>query len=325
MQSTADAREQLATRLLDASAKNSYDPLTDIDWDAPLEPDRYWIAPERSSLYGTSLWEGLSREQRIELTKHEVANAASAGIWFETILMQLLVRRYYHQDPTSRDAQYALTEIADECRHSVMFGRLIEKLGSPVYQPGRLDDGLGWITKTLAKGPEMYAMILIAEEILDRFQREMMVDESLQPLTRMVSRIHVVEEARHVRYARAALERKVATSGPVAAVYARLAIGQAALSVAKRFVNPAVYAAVGIDPAAGCEAARRNPAWRATLRWSGEKVARTFRQLGLIQGPAVALWRRSGLIQKASVNRGADGQPAPGTGRGSWIVRETCG
>jgi hypothetical protein len=52
-----------------------------------------------------------------------VASVAGLGVWFETILMQLLVREYYRQDPTAAHAQYALTEIADECRHSVMFGR----------------------------------------------------------------------------------------------------------------------------------------------------------------------------------------------------------
>ena len=115
---SVDSREQLATRLLESSVRHSYDPLVEIDWDAPLDPDRFWLPPERSSLYGTPLWDGLSHRQRVELTKHEVASSASAGIWFETVLMQLLVRRYAHQDPTARDAQYALTEVADECRHS---------------------------------------------------------------------------------------------------------------------------------------------------------------------------------------------------------------
>ncbi len=61
-----------------------------------------------------SLWDRLTEPQRIDLTRHEVAGVASLGIWFETILMQLLVRDYRRQDPTAAHAQYALTEIADE-------------------------------------------------------------------------------------------------------------------------------------------------------------------------------------------------------------------
>ncbi|MET8835034.1 diiron oxygenase [Micromonospora sp. NPDC004540] len=289
-------REAVATRLLAASVRTSYDPVVDIDWSAPPVPGAYWMPPQRSSLYGTPLWEGLSEEQRIELTKHEVASAASAGLWFETILMQMLIRHYYDADPTSRHAQYALTEVADECRHSIMFGRLIEGMGCPVYRADPFDHLLGRWLKATATGPRMYAAILIAEEILDAFQREAMADESIQPLIRMVSRIHVVEEARHVRFARDELARQVETAGPVALAYARLVIGRAAYSITRRLVHPRAYAAVGIPPAVGRAAARANPHWQATLRWSAQRIAEHLTALGLIAGPGRLLWSRSGLL-----------------------------
>ena len=207
-------REQTADRLLRSSLRNSYDPTVEIDWDAPFVPGAFWIPPHRSSLYGTELWHGLSHDQRVELTKHEVVSSASAGIWFETILMQMLVRHYFDQDPTSRHAQYALTEIADECRHSIMFGRMIEWFGCRPYRVSGVDNLLGRWLKATATGVPMFAAILIAEEILDSLQREAAADESVQPLVRMVSKIHVVEEARHVRYAREELAAQVSRSNP---------------------------------------------------------------------------------------------------------------
>ncbi|MGK5740408.1 AurF N-oxygenase family protein [Micromonospora sp. URMC 103] len=289
-------REATADRLLASSLRTSYDPTVEIDWAAPHVPGAYWLPPHRSSLYGTRLWDGMTEEQRVTLTRHEVASAASAGVWFETILMQMLIRHYYDADPTSRHAQYALTEVADECRHSVMFGRLIEAMGCPVYRAGRWDQALGRFLKTTATGPQMYAAILIAEEVLDAFQREIMADESLQPLIRMVSRIHVVEEARHVRFAREEVARQVAAAGPVAMAYARLLIGRAAYSISNRLVHPAAYAAVGIPPGVGRAAARANPHWRATLRWSAARVYDHLASLDLVAGPGRALWRRAGLI-----------------------------
>jgi hypothetical protein len=289
-------REAVATRLLAASVRTSYDPAVDIDWSAPHVPGAYWVPPRRSSLYGTALWEGMSEEQRIALTRHEVASVASAGLWFETILMQMLIRHYYDADPTSRHAQYALTEVADECRHSIMFGRLIEALGCPVYRADPIDHLLGRWLKATATGPQMYAAILIAEEMLDAFQREAMADETIQPLIRMVSRIHVVEEARHVRFARDELARQVEAAGPVALGYARLVIGRAAYSITRRLVHPRAYAAVGIPPAVGVAAARANPHWRATLRWSAQRIAEHLTELGLIAGPGRLLWRRAGLL-----------------------------
>ncbi|MEV4708851.1 diiron oxygenase [Actinoplanes sp. NPDC049316] len=289
-------RSQTATRLLRSSASHSYDPEVEIDWDAPLLPDAYFVPERRSSLYGTPLWEGLSAEQRRTLTKHEVASIASLGVWFETILMQLLIREYYKQDPTAPHAQYALTEVADECRHSVMFGRMIEKLGCPVYRVGAFDNGLGkWIAAT-ATGPRMYAAILIAEEILDAMQREASTDETVQPLVRMVSRIHVIEEARHVRYAREELARQVRAAGRKRLAYDKVVIARAAYLTGRRLISPEVYRSVGIAPEVGAKAARENPHFQETMRWAGEKVVAYLRELDLIGGPGMALWRRSGLL-----------------------------
>ncbi|MBB5872996.1 hypothetical protein F4553_006430 [Allocatelliglobosispora scoriae] len=290
------SREQTAERLLTSSLRTTYDPLIEIDWDAPLVEGAFWLPPRRSSLFGTPLWDGLTHEQQVELTKHEVSSAASAGLWFETILMQMLIRQYYDADPTSRHAQYALTEVADECRHSIMFGRLIERLGTPVYPPSRVEHGLGRFLKTTARGPHMYAAILIAEEVLDSFQREIMADESLQPLIRMVSRIHVVEEARHVRFAREELARAVESAGRGELAYSRLVIGFAARMISQRLVHPEAYRAVGIRPAVGLAAARANPHFRETLRWSAERITTYLRELGLIAGPATRLWRQAGLL-----------------------------
>jgi len=289
-------RDRTATRLLRSSAEHSYDPEVEIDWDAPLADD-LWFTPEhRSSLYGTDLWCGLTRAQRITLTRHEVAGIAGLGVWFETILMQLLIREYYRADPTAAHSQYALTEVADECRHSVMFGRMIAKLECPVYRVGAFDDTLGkWIAAT-ATGPRMYAAILIAEEILDALQREAAVDETVQPLVRMVSRIHVIEEARHVRYAREELARQVRAAGRRRLGFDRVVIARAAYLIGTRLIAPQVYLSVGIPPEVGRRAARANPHHRETMRWAGEKIVAYLRELDLIGGPGLALWRRSGLL-----------------------------
>jgi hypothetical protein len=289
-------RDRTATRLLRSSAEHSYDPDVEIDWAAPLADDLFFTPEHRSSLYGTELWDGLTRQQRITLTRHEVASIASLGVWFETILMQLLIRAYYRADPTAAHSQYALTEVADECRHSVMFGRMIEKLECPVYRVGAFDDALGrWIAAT-ATGPRMYAAILIAEEILDSLQREAATDETVQPLVRMVSRIHVIEEARHVRYAREELARQVRAAGTRRLAFDRLIIARAAYLTGRRIISPEVYRSVGIEPEVGRRAAQANPHHRETMRWAGEKVVAYLRDLDLIGGPGLALWRRSGLL-----------------------------
>lgn len=126
-------RERTAERLLKSSAARSYDPEIDIDWSAPLAEDKYFLPEHRVSLYGTELWRRLTPEQRLELGKHEIISITSFGIYAEVALMHLLLKVVTDGDPTTRHAQYALTEVADECRHSTMFGRGIEKSGVPPY------------------------------------------------------------------------------------------------------------------------------------------------------------------------------------------------
>ncbi|MGZ6855280.1 MAG: diiron oxygenase, partial [Mycobacteriaceae bacterium] len=94
-------RQQVAARLLASSAKKSYDPNVEIDWAAPVPTHLFGLTPEWSTLYGTSLWDEMSLEQQVTLTKHEVASISGTGIWFEMILMQMLVRDMYGRDASA--------------------------------------------------------------------------------------------------------------------------------------------------------------------------------------------------------------------------------
>jgi para-aminobenzoate N-oxygenase AurF len=286
-----------AQRLLTASARHSYDPDLDIDWDAPLVEGRHALPPRRISLYGTALWDRLSEPQRITLGTHEWCSITRFGIWFEVLLMRMLARHIYPMDAGSPLVRYALTEIGDETRHSVMFAQEIDKLGGRRYSPGPRLLRLGELFAAAApRGPAMFAATLLVEETLDRLQREMMADESLQPLVRMTCRIHVVEEARHVRFARAELLKQLARVSRVRLLRHRQLTAAAAYVVGRNMIHPEVYAAVGLDPAEARAAARSNPYHRETRRWMAEPVTRFLREAGMIGTPGLRLWRRSGFL-----------------------------
>jgi hypothetical protein len=290
------SREKIAERLLDASARHSFDPDTELDWDAPFEEGKWFWPPELCSLYDTPLWKHMSQEQRIELSRHEAASLASVGIWFEIILMQLLLRHAYDLDPTSGHVRYAFTEIADECRHSKMFARLVTRLGTSVYRPSRLDHNLGRVLKTVSTTPGAFTGTLLAEEILDWMQRLTFPDERIQPLTRGVTRIHVVEESRHIRYAREELARQMRTAPRWEINMTRFTSGQGAKVIARSLISPQVYAAVGLDPAYAAELARTSPHRRDVMRQSAARLMEFLKEIGMLRGPALPLWRSSGLL-----------------------------
>ncbi|MFD9125618.1 diiron oxygenase [Kitasatospora sp. NPDC059571] len=289
-------REQNADRLLRASARHSYDPMTEIDWDAPVDPDHFALPAHRVALYGTPLWAGLTPQQQARLSVHQFAASAAAGIWFELVLMEGLIRHVYDGDLTTRHAQYALTEVADECRHSTMFARYITATGYPSARVSARAQRRGKIHFLLNDTTMTFAGAIFVEEFTDAMQREMIRDEALQPLARSVARIHVVEEARHIGYAKPELERRWARMSPARkAVFRRGLVVLARLAVAE-LVHPRVYALSGLDAREARRAAAQNPHWQRTkVDWARKAMA-FFTEIGVIDERTAPQWRRAGLL-----------------------------
>lgn len=284
-------------RLLRSAARRSYDPEVDIAWDAPMLDDAWAMPPERTSLHGTPLWDALTRSEQQVLVLHEAASVVQMAWWFELLLMRGLLQEADDADPRSVRTQWALTEVADECRHSTMFGRVLSRFGTPLYGPPPALRRAGRHFTSYARGPSLYAAALVVEETQDRWQRAAMDDERLQPLSRMVCRIHVVEEARHVTFARDELERTMPRLGALARERHRFVVAQLACAAMRSLVHPQVYASVGIDPRAGRRAAWANPEYRATIAWTGEKVMPFLTEVGLVAHPHLPTWRASGLLR----------------------------
>lgn len=289
-------RDLTAQRLLDSSMRNSYDPDVDVDWDAPLVDGKGFMPEERVSLYGTPLWQGLTPEQRLELAKHEIGSITSVGLWTEIVLMQLLARYAADLDPRSPHTHYALTEIGDETRHAIMFGKGIARLGLPAYGPPRAVRIPAKLFGAVIGGPAMFASVLVVEETTDRLQRSMLDDERIQPMIRMINRIHVVEEARHVRYAREELVRGLAKLSRPALEVHRLVTAVVAHTVVNVLVHPGVYAAVGLNPREARAAALANPHHHETRRWLAEKIVAFLTEVGMIGGPTKRIWQKAHLL-----------------------------
>lgn len=289
-------REVTAERLLDSSVRNSYQPDLDVDWDAPLVEGKGFMPEERVSLYGTPLWDNLTPEQRRELAKHEIGSITSVGLWTEILLMQLLARYAADLDPRSPHTHYALTEIGDETRHAIMFGKGLSRLGLPAYGPPRLVRSLSKFFGAVIGGPAMFASVLVVEETTDRLQRSMLDDDDIQPFIRMINRIHVVEEARHVRYAREELVRGMESLSRAQLELHRLVTAVVAYTVVDIMVHPRVYAAVDLDPRQAREAALANPHHLETRRWLAEKITEFLSDVGMIGGPTKRIWRKAHLL-----------------------------
>lgn len=292
----AERRDAFSERLLKGSVRKSYAPVVDIDWHAPIDPDKFFLPPRIVSLYGTPLWDSMSREEQIELSRQELANTLSAGIWFENILNQALLRKMMHQDPTSNSTHYELTELGDETRHMVMFGKAIDKIGAKPVRP-RLYQRM--IINTLPfffRGSVLWVAALVGEEIFDSLQRQMMDDPELQPMVQRLMRIHVTEEARHIQFARDGLRQRTPSMRWYKRAWVANLNGVGGYFFRYLFTNKVQYARVGLDARAARRIARAS-AHRREVQVSGfAPLAAFLEEVGLMGRIGRRMWRRSGFL-----------------------------
>jgi P-aminobenzoate N-oxygenase AurF len=295
---TAPTRNEFSERLLKGSVKKSYAPVVDIDWDAPLDPDKFFLPPKVVSLYGTAIWDAMSREQQIELSRQELVNTLSAGIWFENILNQALLRKVMHQDWTTSATHYELTELGDETRHMVMFGKAIARVGAKPVRPKYYQRFIINLLPFTFQGPVLWGAALIGEEIFDSLQRQMMDDDELQPMVQRLMRIHVTEEARHIQFARDGLRKRTPNMGPLMKFFVANINGVGGYFFRWLFTNKVQYRRVGLDAREARRIARNSPYRRETQVMGFAPLAAFFEEVGLMGPIARRMWRRSGFLPR---------------------------
>lgn len=292
----ASDRAVVAERLIGGSLRRSYNSLIDIDWDAPQDPDKFYLPPESLSLYGTPMWDSMTHGQRVNLSREEAANLLSRGVWFENTLNQGLLRAMLHQDPTSAHVHYALTELGDETRHMIMFGRTIAAIGARPYRLSTIQAMTVQAFPFFYRGLFLYVAALAGEEILDDAQRRLAHHPDLQPIMAQVMRIHVTEEARHIRFAREGVRRHIQRAPWWQRQFSATAGGGGAVVLRKLFSDKRVYERCGLDAREAMRQARSNDVVNSKRHEFFESLHQFLDENGLMNPISRMLWRRSGFL-----------------------------
>jgi hypothetical protein len=300
-QANASTREEFSERLLRGSVKKYYEPIVDIDWDAELDPDKFFLPAKVVSLYGTPMWDAMTRAQQIELSRQELVNTLSAGIWFENILNQAILRTLMHQDPTANATHYALTEMGDETRHMVMFGKAIERVGAKPIQPRWYQRVIINALPLAFKGSLLWVAALIGEEIFDSLQRQMMDDDELQPMVQRLMRIHVTEEARHIQFARDGVRKRVGDMPRLNRWWVANLNGVGGYFFRFLFTNRVQYRRVGLDARKARHMARRSPHRHEVQIMGFAPLAAFLDEVGLMGRVARRMWRRTNFLPPKTV------------------------
>ena len=303
---TSPTREEFSERLLRGSVKKYYEPIVDIDWDAPIDPDKFFLPPKVVSLYGTPMWDAMTRAQQIDLSRQELVNTLSAGIWFENILNQALLRDLMHADPTCNATHYALTEMGDETRHMVMFGKAIERLDAKPVRPRRYQRMLINTLPLTFKGSLLWVAALIGEEIFDSLQRQMMDDPDLQPMVQRLMRIHVTEEARHIQFARDGVRKRIGDMPRLNRWWVANLNGVGGYFFRFLFTNKVPYRRVGLPARKARRIARRSPHRHQVQIMGFAPLGAFLDEVGLMDPIARRMWRRTRFLPSATTLANAD-------------------
>ncbi|MEO8378347.1 MAG: diiron oxygenase [Acidobacteriota bacterium] len=159
---------------------------------APKREDHSWI-------YGTSYWDALTPDQRIELLWLEHAHTISALIWFKEGLSPLytrLIEKYGERiSPEVREHMVAFCE--EESSHTRMFRRYLRAASLPLYER---PDLLGLIPAIERVHP--IAGILCTYLVQGAIEEATVRQDAdhLDPQTRLVLRKHHLAEARHLAF-----------------------------------------------------------------------------------------------------------------------------
>lgn len=188
-----------------------FDPLSKIRW-SRLRLDEFWLPPQALSLAGVPRFESLPLAQRQRLSQYEFLNFIEVGLWLEAIFMERIARAL-QVDTDRAIRQFRLHELREEAGHSLMFLELMARSALPAPHGRRHGVALtSWFARHAPlESLGFWLATIMGEEIPDRLNRY--VRKHAQGVNSVIVDIcttHIVDEARHIAYAREAFEQRLA-------------------------------------------------------------------------------------------------------------------
>ncbi len=299
------AYQKLLERLCAASVVRRFEAYRDIAWDDPemqVDPDdSRWQLPEDHPLGATDWYQSQPPGKRSRIGLNLSAGFCYTGRIFEGILSRGLLRFAATQPHHSLEYRFAYHEVIEEAHHSLMFQEFVNRAGLPV--PVMNDDFIQASSGVAEYGttfPELlFIYALGGEDPIDYVQREGHRNRSDQhPLIQRISQIHIVEEARHIAFARSYLRLNVPSLSDEKRTEMSLVVPGILGVLSSLMMQPPehIIATYGIPQDVIDEAFANNPAHRNLVVASLAKVRALCEELGLMTTEATELWRQAGLL-----------------------------
>ncbi|MAT83807.1 MAG: hypothetical protein CMD39_05915 [Gammaproteobacteria bacterium] len=277
---------ELSRRLSAMSRERFYDVYHSFEWPERLDPDRFAMSPEITTLAGTEVLNSLTDEQIHALTVYETATLFSNTLNGERLLVSGLATQLYGRDATPEITDYLHHFLDEENKHMIMFGVFCDTYAGRVYPEKKLAFAEG----PMAPGEALirfYAMAMVVEAFGDYYNVRTMQDDRCDPLAREISRVHHQDEARHLAFDRAYLTELAAEHLPqwpeeTLTAFRKWLAGFMRVNWVT-FYNPAAYRDAGIEnPYEVQQLALASESQKTLRRDISRGTVRFFLKIGLL-------------------------------------------
>jgi hypothetical protein len=305
-----DAYFDLIRRLSHQSVVKHFDAYADIAWDSPEfridHDDPRWELEPDDVLGATEWYRSQPAGIRSRIGLRMLANFMKIGVVFEYVLKRGLLD-FASQLPTgSPEFRYCYHETIEEAQHALMFQEFINRTGFNIPALNGLELRCAdFVVKYARKFPELFFIFVLAgEDPIDYVQRQSLRKSraDIHPLFRRMMQIHVIEEARHMSFARHTLRRRI----PDLSISRKRRLGYCIpliLGVMGRKMmeaSPQIAREFNIPREVVNFAYRKNPIHSRRIHEASTKLFDLCNELGLLDRWSIRLWRMMRILPKSS-------------------------
>ncbi|WP_280406291.1 diiron oxygenase [Nocardia brasiliensis] len=301
---TVADRDLSARRLLLDAAEETYDGDLDIDWSAPIDPEKHWLPECLGTIHDTWVWRRMSSEQRATLARYELANLLTLAIYADAARSMLLFRDIIEASgPADDRTRAALAAIHADSRTMAMFGRMVHKSGLAPYRRPVLAQTVSRLILLTPKNTASAAVTLLIQQAMHDVADTIANDPEIQPHLRQLMKIHQAAARRNLAYAKDQLLAEIEEHGTVSNAVAALWAAAATAALYPALIAPRPYRAAGIRRRHALLAAYLSRHYAESARVLTESFVQQGVQAGLFDGPVTTTILRLGRVWPGSTPR----------------------